>query len=55
MLGGYCRMTYSLSVLMLETTQSINLFIPMVITMLVSYGTGLMFNQSMYLRALRSK
>ena len=55
MLAGYCRMTYSLTVLMLETTQSINLFIPMIITMLFSYGTGLLFNQSLYLRALRTK
>jgi len=44
MLSGYCRLTYSLTVLMLETTQSINLFIPMLVTMLVSYGTGLFFN-----------
>jgi H+/Cl- antiporter ClcA len=40
---------------MLETTQSVNLFIPMLIVMLVSYGTGLFFNQSLYARALRSK
>jgi len=55
MLSGYCRMTYSLTVLMLETTQSVNLFIPMLITMIFSYVSGLIFNQSLYSRALRAK
>ena len=55
MLSGYCRLTYSLTVLMLETTQSVNLFIPMIITMLVSYGVGLLFNKSLYNRALLAK
>lgn len=55
MLSGYCRLTYSLTVLMLETTQSVNLFIPMIITMLVSYGVGLLFNKSLYNRALIAK
>jgi hypothetical protein len=55
MLSGYCRLTYSLTVLMLETTQSIDLFVPVIVTMLSSYATGLFFNQSLYTRALRSK
>jgi len=55
MLAGYCRLTYSLAVLMLETTQSVNLFIPMFITIMVSYLSGLIFNQSLYFRALRAK
>ena len=55
MLGGYCRLTYSLTVLMLETTQSVNLFVPMIVTMMFSYATGLLFNQSLYMRALRIK
>mmetsp|Transcript_3406 Transcript_3406/g.5749 ORF Transcript_3406/g.5749 Transcript_3406/m.5749 type:complete len:185 (+) Transcript_3406:1549-2103(+) len=55
MLSGYCRLTYSLTVMMLETTQSINLFIPMLITMLTSYGIGILFNKSLYNRALRVK
>lgn len=55
MLAGYCRLTYSLAVLMLETTQSVNLFIPMFISVMMSYITGLLFNQSLYYRALRSK
>ena len=44
MLSGYCRLTYSLTVMMLETIQGVNLFIPMLITMLVSYMTALIFN-----------
>ena len=55
MLMGYCRLTYSLTVMMLETTQAINLFLPVLITMLISYGTGLAFNVSLYTRALRFK
>ena len=53
MLMSYTRMTYSLAVIMMETTQAINLFIPMLITMIVSYGTSKFFNSSIYSRALR--
>ena len=55
MLSGYCRMTYSLNVMLLETTQSINLFIPILLTMLTSYLTANLFNYSLYNRALRNK
>jgi chloride channel 7 len=55
MLSGYCRLTYSLTVVMLETTKSIQLFIPMLICMTSAYGTGLIFNYSLYNRALRGK
>ena len=55
MLSGYCRLTYSLTVMMLETIQAVNLFIPMLICMIISYTVGLAFNQSLYFRALRSK
>ena len=44
MLSGYCRLTYSLTVIMLETTQAVNLFIPMMLTMLSSYFTAVWFN-----------
>jgi len=55
MLSGYCRLTYSLTVVMLETTKSIQLFIPMLICMTTAYGTGVIFNYSLYNRALRGK
>lgn len=55
MLSGYSRMTYSLTIMMLETSLSVNLFLPMLITMLFSNGVGSIFNHSLYIRALRSK
>lgn len=55
MLAGYCRLTYSLTVIMLETTQAVNLFIPMMINMLAAYGSAMLFNDSLYIRALRGK
>ena len=55
MLAGYCRLTYSLSVVMMETTRSLDLYIPMLICMLCSYAIAEFFNQSLYKRALRSK
>jgi chloride channel 7 len=55
MLSGYTRLTYSLAVLMMETTQSINLFLPILIGILVSHGVARYFNRSLYDYALRSK
>lgn len=52
---GYCRLTFSLAVVMMETSQAINMYLPMLICMLFSYGSALLFNQSLYNRALRSK
>lgn len=40
---------------MMETSQAINMYVPMLITLMFSYGTALIFNQSLYNRALRSK
>lgn len=54
-LAGYTRLTYSLCVIMLETTQSINFFIPIMISVLVSVLVGDSFNRSIYERALRAK
>jgi chloride channel 7 len=55
MLAGYCRLTYSLAVIMLETTQSINLFLPIIFTILSSFGVARIFNRSLYDYALRGK
>jgi len=55
MLSGYSRMTYSLIVIMLETTNSINLYTPMLVCMLFSYCTALIFNKSLYNTALKGK
>lgn len=55
-LSGSTRMTYSLAVIMLETTSSVELFLPIIFTLFASYGMGsLLINKSIYLSALRSK
>lgn len=55
-LAGSTRMTYSLAVIMLETTSSVDIFLPIIFTLFVSYGSGtLLINKSIYLSALRSK
>ena len=49
-------MTFALAVVMLETTASVDLFLPIIFTLFISYGTGtILINKSVYLSALRSK
>ena len=49
MLTSYTRMTYSLAVIMLETTQSINLFIPMIFSLVVARSVSkLLSKRSLY-------
>ena len=49
-------MTFSLAVVMLETTSSVELFLPIIVTLFTSYGTGaILINKSIYLSALRVK
>jgi H+/Cl- antiporter ClcA len=55
MLSGSTRLTYSLAVIMLETTQNVNLFLPILFSLFASYGAGSVFNKSLYIGALRSK
>jgi len=55
MMAGYTRQTYSMAVIMLETSQTVNFFIPVLLTIMVSVGVGGIFNRSLYERALRSK
>lgn len=54
-LAGYTRMTYSLVVIMLETTSSINLFIPMMLNVFLARAVGNIFTRSLYDTALRIK
>ena len=54
-MASYTRQTYSLAVIMLETTQTINFFIPIMLTILTSVNVSRIFNRSLYERALRSK
>jgi hypothetical protein len=55
MLTGYCRFTYSLAVIMLETTQSINNFLPMLLAIGVSLCVSRVINRSLYEYAIRAK
>jgi chloride channel 3/4/5 len=54
MLSSYSRFTYSLVVVMLETTSAINLFIPMMLAMGISRGVSSLFTKSLYEIALVS-
>lgn len=55
-LSGSTRMTFSLAVVMLETTSSVELFLPIIFTLFISYGTGaVLINKSIYTTALRVK
>lgn len=54
-LASYTRLTYSLAVLMMETTSSINLFIPVLITIMVAHVVAKMFNRSLYEYTIRAK
>jgi H+/Cl- antiporter ClcA len=55
-LSGATRMTFALAVIMLETTSSVDLFIPIVLTLFVSHGFGyISIKKSVYNTAMRVK
>jgi H+/Cl- antiporter ClcA len=55
MLAGYTRMTYSLVVIVMETSQNVNIFIPVVIAVGMSNFVGGLCNRSLYEKAVRAK
>ena len=55
MLAGYTRMTYSICVILMETSMRLNLFVPIVITVYMSDKVGMYFTRSLYERAVRGK
>jgi len=55
MLAGYTRMTYSLAVIVMETSQAINIFMPILITVGVANFVGSQFTRGLYDRAVRGK
>jgi len=55
MTAAYCKWTYSICIIMLETTQSINNFLPITLGIAVSLVIARVFNRSLYEYALRSK
>jgi hypothetical protein len=54
-LAGYARHTWSLAVIMLECTEQLNLFLPVVLTILVSTVVGSCYNKSIYFIGVRIK
>ena len=55
MLSAYCRMTYSLAVVMMETTASINIFFPMFLAIMVSRVVAGLFSPSLYKVTIKNK
>jgi H+/Cl- antiporter ClcA len=55
MMSGYTRMTYALSVILLETTQIINLYIPATFSIIIAKKVGDSFTRGLYARAVRGK
>ena len=55
MLSSYTRLTYSLAVLMMETTMSITIFLPIAISIMISNGVSMIFNRSIYEYSIRGK
>jgi CBS domain-containing protein len=54
-IAGYCRLSFSLAVIFMETTQDVNLFIPMLLAVICSKGIGEMLNGSLYVQAIAFK
>ena len=55
MLSAYCRLTYSLVIIMLETTSSINIFFPMMLGIMTARIVANLLSESLYDRAMRMK
>jgi len=54
-MAGYTRMTYSLGVIMMETSQDLSLFVPMIFSIITGNQIGYLFTRSLYQRACRGK
>ncbi|CDW75014.1 UNKNOWN [Stylonychia lemnae] len=54
-LSGYARHTFSLAIIMMESTENIDLFIPIVFAIMVGYVVGGVFQKSIYINAVRFK
>jgi len=54
-MAGYTRMTYTLAIIVMETSMIISLFIPTAFAILISNIVGYWFTRSLYERAIRGK
>lgn len=55
MLAGYSRLSFSLAIIMLETTENVNLFLPIIFALFFSFTVSGIFNKSLYVNAIRAK
>lgn len=55
LMAGYTRMTYSLGIILMETSQAIEVFVPMIITIGIANQVGSLFTRSLYERSARGK
>lgn len=53
MLAGYTGMTYSICIIMMETSMRLNLFVPIVFTIFISSWVSSFFTRGLYQRAVR--
>lgn len=54
-MAGYTRLTYSLCVILMETSQQINIFMPLLITIFISNNFAALFTRGLYDRGVRGK
>jgi chloride channel 7 len=54
-LAGYSRLSFSLAIIMLETTENVNLFLPIFYSLALSFVVGDIFQPSLYVRAVGGK
>lgn len=54
-LAGYTRLSFSLAVIMLETTENVSLFLPIISALFISFGIGRLFNRSLYESSVKAK
>lgn len=55
LLSGYARHSMSLAIIMMECSEQINLFLPVIFTLFVAYAIGGLFNKSIYIVGVRTK
>ena len=55
LLVGYTRLTFSIVVIMLETSQGVDLFLPVLLTIILSVWVGEVFTRSLYVNAIKGK
>jgi H+/Cl- antiporter ClcA len=54
-MAGYTRMTYALGVILMETSEDLSIFVPLIFTIVISNQTAYRFTRSLYERATRTK